>query len=80
MNGLRQGDVLACLLSNLALEKVIQDSGIQTRRTTFYKPVQLLAYANDLDLIFRAVADVMEAFLSLVQAAEYMAIKYYKLG
>lgn len=31
MNALRQGDVLACLLFNVALEKVIQDSGIQTR-------------------------------------------------
>ena len=28
--GVRQGDALACLLFDLALEKVIRDSGIQT--------------------------------------------------
>ena len=66
MNGLRQGDVLVCLLFNVELEKVIQDAGIQTGQTIFYKSVQLLVYTNDLDLISRAVADLMEAFLSLV--------------
>jgi sorting nexin-29 len=75
VNGLRQGDVLACLLLNVTLEKILRDSGIQTSRTIFYKPVQLLAYANDLDLISRAVADVMEAFLSPVQAAEDLDFK-----
>jgi hypothetical protein len=33
MNGFRQGDTLACLFFNLALQKVIQDSCIQTRST-----------------------------------------------
>ena len=41
--GLRQGDSLACLLFNLALEKVVRDAGILTNGTTFYKSVQLLA-------------------------------------
>jgi sorting nexin-29 len=34
--GVRQGDVLACLLFNIALEKVTRDSGIQTRGTIFF--------------------------------------------
>jgi hypothetical protein len=42
----RKGDSLACLVFNLALEKAKRDSGIQTRGKTFYKPVQLLAFAN----------------------------------
>jgi sorting nexin-29 len=35
--GVRQGDTLACLLFNTALEKVIRDSRIQTRGTIFFK-------------------------------------------
>jgi len=34
--GVRQGDELACLLFNIALEKVIWVSGIQTRGTIFF--------------------------------------------
>jgi sorting nexin-29 len=32
--GLRQGDALACLLFNIALEKAVRDSGIETRYYT----------------------------------------------
>jgi hypothetical protein len=75
MNGLRQDDALAYLLFNVVPEKVIWDSGIQTRVTIFYKLVQLLAYADDLDLISRTAVDLKEAFLSLVQVAEDMGLK-----
>jgi hypothetical protein len=37
--GLRQGDSLACLLFNLALEELVRDAGIQTNGTIFYKSV-----------------------------------------
>jgi sorting nexin-29 len=36
-NGLRQGDVLACLLFNIGLEKIVRDVNIRTNGTTFYK-------------------------------------------
>lgn len=62
-NGLRQGDALACLLFSVVLEKVTKDSGIQTRRLIFYNLVQILAYADDLDLVFRTVVNLKEAFL-----------------
>jgi len=52
--GLRQGDSLACLLFNLALEKFVRNAGIQTSGTIFYKSVQLLAYADDIDIIARS--------------------------
>jgi sorting nexin-29 len=39
MNWLRQGDSLACLLFNLALEKLIRDSGFQKGATLFYKSI-----------------------------------------
>jgi hypothetical protein len=33
------------------LEKDVRNAGIQTSGTIFYKSVQLLAYANDIDII-----------------------------
>ena len=46
--GLKQGDLLAYLIFNLALEKFISNEGIQTSRTILYKSAQLLAYADDI--------------------------------
>jgi sorting nexin-29 len=45
---LRQGDALACLLFNIALEKVITDAGIQTGGTRYYKLIRLLGFADDI--------------------------------
>jgi len=67
--GLRQGDSLACLLLNLALEKVVRNAGIQTSGTIFYKSVQILAHADDIDVIARSRTALQEAFLSLERAA-----------
>jgi len=51
--GVRQGDALACLLFNTASEKVIRDAAVNTRGTIFYKPIQILAYADDIDITGR---------------------------
>jgi len=59
--GVRQGDTLAWLLFNTALEKLIRDSGIQTRGTIFFKIVQTLAYADDIDLMARTNLGLNEA-------------------
>jgi hypothetical protein len=61
---LRQGDTLACLLLNTEFEKVIRDSGIERRGTIYHKSVQVLAYADDLDIIGRSERDVRVAFTS----------------
>jgi sorting nexin-29 len=63
--GVRQGDALACLLFNIDLEKVIRDLGINQRGTIFYKSVQILAYADDTDIIGRAQKAMKEAFTNL---------------
>jgi sorting nexin-29 len=55
--GVRQGDALACLLFNINLEKVIWDSGIQTRGTIFYKNIHILAYADDINLMAHTILD-----------------------
>jgi sorting nexin-29 len=76
--GLRQGDALACLLFNIALEKVITDSGIERRGIIFYKSVQVSAYADDLDIIGRSERDVKEAFIKLNNEAQQMGLNINK--
>ena len=73
--GLIQGDSLACLLFNLALEKVVGNAGIQTNGTVFYKSVQLLAYADDIDITARSQAALKEAFIPLERAVGEMGLK-----
>jgi hypothetical protein len=60
--GIQQGDALACLLFNIALEYTIRKSGIQTRDTIFYKSVQLMVYSDDIVIIGRSLASLKEAF------------------
>ena len=62
-NGLRQGDSLSCLLFILVLEKIVRDADIQLRGNIYYKSVQLLAYADDVDIIGRTEADIKKHLL-----------------
>ncbi|GFT64634.1 reverse transcriptase domain-containing protein [Trichonephila clavipes] len=48
--GLRQGDSLACLLFNLILEKCIRNSGLDRSGTLWNRSLELLAYADDIDI------------------------------
>lgn len=66
---------MACLLFNIALEKVIKDAGINTRGTIFNKSVQILAYADDIDIISRSETDLRAAFLALEEAARKMKLR-----
>jgi sorting nexin-29 len=59
-------------LFNIALEKVIRDAAVNTRGTVLYKSVQILAYADDTDIIGRTQAAMIEAFTSLEKAAKGM--------
>jgi hypothetical protein len=68
--GLRQGDAIACLLFNIALEWAIKKSGIETRGTIFHKSIQVLAFAYDINIIGRSLRVVKEAFLNLEKAAK----------
>jgi sorting nexin-29 len=72
-NGVRQGDALACLLFNTALEKVIRDSGINL--ITSFMSVQILSYADDIDIIGRTQKAMKEAFANLKKAARKMHLQ-----
>ncbi|GFX52023.1 reverse transcriptase domain-containing protein [Trichonephila clavipes] len=71
---LRQGDSLACLLFNLVLEKCIQDSGLDQSGTLWNRSLQLLAYAEDIDIIGRSEKAMKEAFQALEISAINMGL------
>jgi sorting nexin-29 len=49
---------------------VIRDAGIERRGIIYNKSVQVLAYADDLDVIGRSERDVKEAFIKLNNEAQ----------
>jgi sorting nexin-29 len=73
--GLQQGNVLACLLFNIALEKVVRHSGIERRCIILYKSTQLLSYADDIDIIEKSEKAIIEAFVKLEKAAQQIGLK-----
>ena len=65
VNGVKQGDALACLLFTGLLEKINRNFGKSTRGTIFNKSVQILAYADDIDITARTESTLKESFLAL---------------
>jgi len=72
---LRQGGALACILFNIALEKIICYGNINQRGNIFYKSVQVLAYADDVDIISRTPKYLQEATVALDRAARRMGLE-----
>jgi hypothetical protein len=62
---LRQGDVLSTLLFNVVLEVTVRRANLQTTGTIYNKKTQLLAYADDIDIVGRNQAAVRDAYLAL---------------
>jgi hypothetical protein len=63
--GLRQGDVLSTLLFNVVLKVIVRRASLQTTRTIYNKETQLLAYADDIDIVGRSQSAVRNAYLTL---------------
>ena len=59
---------------SIALEKIIGDAAVTIRGTIFHKPVQILAYADDIDIIGRTRSATTEAFTSLEKVANSMSL------
>ena len=53
VRGFRQDDPLSCNLSNFVMKSVLRKEGMNRNGATFQKSVQLLADADDIDIIVR---------------------------
>ena len=83
--GLRQGDGLACLLFNLVLESRNGPlsgwplhSRVETSGTIFYKITQILAYADDKDIIGLRFSYIVEAYQGIQQAAKILGLQIHE--
>lgn len=68
--GLRQGDGLAPMLFNLALEWVIRKTSVQRSVSIATHSVQLLGYADDVNIVGRSLLAAKEAYVELKEAAK----------
>ena len=57
-----RGDPLSCDLFNFVMESILRKAGVHCSGIIFQKSVQLLAYADDIDIIGRTKRDVTVAF------------------
>jgi hypothetical protein len=64
---LRQGDVLSTLLFNVMLEVIVRRANLQTIGTIYNKETQLLAYADDIDIVCKSQSAVRDAYLTLAR-------------
>jgi sorting nexin-29 len=73
--GLRQADALACLLFNVMLERVMRDAGILNSGTIYNKSTQVLAYADDINIIGRYLCYTIEVFTKLERSAKEFGLQ-----
>lgn len=66
-----QQDMLVYLLLNVTVEKVIWEANMLDRGIIFHKLVQILVYANYIDIIAWSLQTINEAFLALEQASRH---------
>jgi hypothetical protein len=73
--GLRQGDGISTMLFNIALEGVVRRAGVEKGGSIFTKSVQLLGFADDIDIIGRSVRAVKDAYIKLEKEANRIGLR-----
>jgi hypothetical protein len=73
--GLIQEDVLSTLLFNVVLEVIVRRVNLQTTGTIYNKETQLLAYADDIDIVGKSQSAVRDAYLALKGEAAKVGLK-----
>lgn len=68
---------LSCVLFNIPLERAIHDSNVNSSGCIFSRSVQLVVYADDINVIAQILPPVREAFLALKLAASQMGLVIY---
>ena len=74
VRGFRQGDPLSCDVFNFHMESVLRKARVPRNGIIFYKSVQLLAYAYDIDIIGHTMRDVTAAFSAIEQESAKMGL------
>jgi hypothetical protein len=80
-SGLRQGDALSHILFNIALEKFVGDSGIETIGTTsiYNKTIQVLEGADDIVVVGQTTDVLKKAMIYLSKAAKATGLKSMRI-
>jgi hypothetical protein len=73
--GSGQGDVLSTLLFNVVLEVIVRRANLQSTGTIYNKETQLLAYADDIDIVSRSQSAVRDAYLALERKTANVGLK-----
>jgi ribosomal protein L39E len=68
--GLKQGDGLAPNLFNIALEYIIRQLSVQTTSTIFHKSLQLIGYADDINIMGIMKRAISESYSELKERAK----------
>jgi sorting nexin-29 len=74
LTGLKQGDELSTKLFNIALEGVCRKARLELNGSIFNKSTQLLAYADDIDIIGRNTRSITEAYSKLELEASRLGL------
>jgi hypothetical protein len=72
--GLKQGDGVAPILFNITLEYVIRQLSVQTTSTIFHKSVQLIGYADDINIMGRTKRAISESYDELKERAKEVGL------
>lgn len=75
IRGFRQGDALSCSFFNILLEMIMASANINTTNIIYNKTSQILAYADDIDVIGRSTSVVTDKFLAIEKAANSVGLK-----
>jgi len=59
----------------IALENVIRDSAVEKRGTIYFESTQILAYADDIDIIYTSKRAVKESFINTDKEAQKMGLR-----
>jgi endonuclease/exonuclease/phosphatase family metal-dependent hydrolase/ribosomal protein S28E/S33 len=73
--GLKQGDGLAPILFNLALEYVIRRIPVDTKGTLLFKSTQVVAYADDINIMARSLVGAKEVLVNLDSSAREVGLR-----
>ena len=73
-NGLKQGDGLVPNLFSTAQDYVIRQLSVQAKSTIFYKSVQLIGYADDINIMRRRERVISEVYDELKERAKEVGL------